>query len=468
MNDKQALLRQLPKMDELLSDTELQPAIAEMGQTVVRETARATLDAIRTALLAGEVREISQAGVASAVLSRLAAEARPSLHAVINATGVPLHTNLGRAVIGERVAKAAMEIACGYSTLEYSCERGGRGSRHDHAKELLTRLCGTEDAMVVNNNAAAVMLALGAMAQNKEVVVSRGELVEIGGAFRVPEIMELSGSTLKEVGTTNKTHFADYEHAITPETGALLKVHTSNFRIVGFTEETPLADLAKLGKAHHIPVIYDLGGGALVDLEKYGIHEEPNVPAVLQSGVDILTFSGDKLLGGPQAGIIVGKKEYIDRMKAHPLARAVRVDKVTLAMLCETLRCYLDEQVALREIPVMRMLADTPEGMAERAKPFAEQLQQAGIECSLVPEFDQVGGGSVPTQLLPSTVLRIDDRRYSAAALEEKLRHRALPIIVRVTRDAVLFGLRTLGTAELTAIVTALTEIFSEKESSHE
>ncbi|MEG0895586.1 MAG: L-seryl-tRNA(Sec) selenium transferase, partial [Oscillospiraceae bacterium] len=382
---------------------------------------------------------------------------------VINATGVTLHTNLGRAVIGKKVAKQAFDIACGYSTLEYNCQKGERGSRHDHAKKLLTKLCNVEDAMVVNNNAAAVMLALGAMAKDREVVVSRGELVEIGGAFRVPEIMQLSGNILKEVGTTNKTHLADYENAINDNTAVLLKVHTSNFKIVGFTEDVSLEDLCKLGNEKEVPVIYDLGGGALLSLEKFGIVDEPNVPELLKSGVDILTFSGDKLLGGPQAGIIVGKKKYIDLMKKHPLARAVRADKFTLSMLCETLSCYLDEDTAIKEIPTIKMLSLTIPQLQQKAEILSILLNKNGIKTSIHSDVGQVGGGSVPTQMIETRVIRIEQDKISAAALEEALRYQEIPVIARISKDTVLLDVRTIDESEFDIVCNSLVNALKDK-----
>ena len=335
--ERNQLLRAIPKMDELLREPLLQ--VQEVPAPLLRETLRAVLETLRQDILEGRVPEElpSREALCREALERAAEEARPSLRPVINATGVVLHTNLGRACLSQRAAQAAYAVARGYSTLEYNVEEGCRGSRHSHAEALLCRITGAESAMVVNNNAAAVLLILSAMGKGGEVVASRGELVEIGGSFRIPDIMMQCGCVLREVGATNKTHLQDYEAAIGEGTRALLKVHTSNFRIVGFTESVSLEDMVALGRKYGLPVIQDLGSGSLVDLLPLGIHDEPAVQQSVRAGVDVISFSGDKLLGGPQAGIILGKRRFIEALKKHPLARAVRVDKMTLAALRETL-----------------------------------------------------------------------------------------------------------------------------------
>ncbi len=463
MQDKKALLRSIPKMDELLKNDIFTQLNEEYGSNRVLETSRNVLEELRKSILADEITDFTSETIADSIKSALANSDKINLRKVINATGIVLHTNLGRAVIGEKVAKNVFNTVCGYSNLEYNCEKGERGSRHNHAKKLLTKLCGQEDAMVVNNNAAAIMLALGAMAKNKEVVVSRGELVEIGGSFRVPEIMELSGNILKEVGTTNKTHPEDYENAINENTGALLKVHTSNFKIMGFTENVDLTKLCEIGKKHDLPVIYDLGGGALFNLEQFGIHDEPNITDILKSGVDILTFSGDKLLGGPQAGIIVGKKKYIDLMKKHPLARAVRVDKFTLATLCETLKCYLDPEIAMRDIPTISMLAQTLDDLTVKCQKLISVIG-SDIECVIAHDFGQVGGGSVPTQMIESVVCKITDKRVSADKLEKYLRAYETPIVARIAKDNVMLDVRTISESEFPIIADALQSAFKKQE----
>lgn len=463
MADKKTLLRSIPKMDELLKNEAFTELDKIYGSKMVLECSRKILDSLRKDILEEKISEFDNDTIINNIKCELSSETSVNLRRVINATGIVLHTNLGRAVIGKKVAENVFNAVSGYSNLEYNIEEGKRGSRHDHARKLLTKLCGTEDAMVVNNNAAAIMLALGAMAKNKEVVVSRGELVEIGGSFRVPEIMELSGNILKEVGTTNKTHPDDYVNAISENTGAFLKVHTSNFKIMGFTEEVDLDTLCKLGHENNLPVIYDLGGGALMDLEQFGIHDEPNVPKLLESGVDILTFSGDKLLGGPQAGIIVGKKKYIDLMKKHPLARAVRVDKFTLSMLCETLKCYLDPEIAVRDVPTISMIAQNIDDLTAKCKKFMKLIEN-DIECVADRDFGQVGGGSVPTQMIESAVCRITDSRIKADKLERILRIGTPSIIARISKDNVLLDVRTIDESEFPIVADALLKAFDIKE----
>ena len=350
--EQQDMLRAIPKVDELLGMEPLQALAEQTPAPALREAVREELEALRRRILAGDTDHIPNREDLCAAVCRRAREASlPSLRGVVNGTGVTLHTNLGRACLSRRAVEAVVAVAGGYSTLEYDVDAGRRGSRHSHVEALLCAVTGAEGAMVVNNNAAAVLLILSALGKGGEVITSRGELVEIGGSFRVPDIMVQCGCALREVGTTNKTHLSDYERAITPETRALLKVHTSNYKIMGFTESVPLAELVALGRERGLPVIEDLGSGSLVDLEQFGIHGEPTVQQSVQAGVDIISFSGDKLLGGPQAGIIIGRKDYIETLKKHPLARALRVDKMTLAALRETLYAYTDPAMAVREIP---------------------------------------------------------------------------------------------------------------------
>lgn len=453
------LLRSLPKMDELLNCDKLKQLGETYGSKTVLEIARTVLDSLRGEILKGNDPSVDINSILKLIDIQIQKNNNSGLVKVINATGIVLHTNLGRAAIGKKVAQKAFDLACGYSNLEYNLEKGARGSRHDHVSAILAKLCGTEDAMVVNNNAAAVMLALGSMAKNQEVIVSRGELVEIGGAFRVPEIMELGGNILKEVGTTNKTHPSDYANAINENTGALLKVHTSNFKIMGFTENVPVDEMASIAHEHNLPVIYDLGGGALLPLEQFGIYDEPNVPEILKSGVDILTFSGDKLLGGPQAGIIVGRKKYIDLMKKHPMARAIRVDKFTLAMLSETLKCYLDTQIAQRDIPTINMLSVKTAELEEKGKSFAAMLSD-NVSFEITHDFGQVGGGSVPTQMLDTVVCAVNSEKISADVLEKKLRENIPPIVSRISKDRVMLDMRTISYEELEIVAKALNHCF--------
>jgi len=345
--------------------------------------------------------------------------------------------------------------------LEYDVEKGERGSRHSHIEDLICRVTGAEAAMVVNNNAGAVLIVLSEMGQGGEVITSRGELVEIGGSFRIPEIMQACGCILHEVGATNKTHLADYEKAINERTKALLKVHTSNYRIVGFFDDVSLEEMVALGKKTHLPVIQDLGSGSLVSLSPFGIYDEPTVQESVKAGVDIITISGDKLLGGAQAGIILGKKEYIERLKHHPLARALRVDKMTLAALRETLYVYLDEDRAKKEIPTLAMIGYTDDELKAKALLLVDTLKQAGFGSSICDTEDQVGGGSVPTKLLKGYGVALDSRNLTVDQLEEKLRRRELPIIGRIHKDQYLLSVRTLLGGDNEKIVAALTEIFA-------
>lgn len=458
--EQQDMLRAIPKVDELLGMEPLQALAGQMPAPALREAVREELEALRRRILAGDIDHIPNREDLCAAVCRRAREASlPSLRGVVNGTGVTLHTNLGRACLSHRAVEAVVAVAGGYSTLEYDVDAGRRGSRHSHVEALLCAVTGAEGAMVVNNNAAAVLLILSALGKGGEVITSRGELVEIGGSFRVPDIMVQCGCALREVGTTNKTHLSDYERAITPETRALLKVHTSNYKIMGFTESVPLAELVALGRERGLPVIEDLGSGSLVDLEQFGIHGEPTVQQSVQAGVDIISFSGDKLLGGPQAGIIIGRKDYIETLKKHPLARALRVDKMTLAALRETLYAYTDPAMAVREIPTLAMLAVPEHVLREKAELLCRALADRGVTARTVPAQDQVGGGSVPTQLLPAWAVAIDPGRLTVDGLEAALRRRERPIIGRITHEQYLLDTRTLWESDFDYIAEAAAEV---------
>lgn len=458
--EQQDMLRAIPKVDELLGMEPLQALAGQMPAPALREAVREELEALRRRILAGDTGHIPNREDLCAAVCRRAREASlPSLRGVVNGTGVTLHTNLGRACLSRRAVEAVVGVAGGYSTLEYDVDAGRRGSRHSHVEALLCAVTGAEGAMVVNNNAAAVLLILSALGKGGEVITSRGELVEIGGSFRVPDIMVQCGCALREVGTTNKTHLSDYERAITPETRALLKVHTSNYKIMGFTESVPLAELVALGRERGLPVIEDLGSGSLVDLEQFGIHGEPTVQQSVQAGVDIISFSGDKLLGGPQAGIIIGRKDYIETLKKHPLARALRVDKMTLAALRETLYAYTDPAMAVREIPTLAMLAVPEHVLREKAELLCRALADRGVTARTVPAQDQVGGGSVPTQLLPAWAVAIDPGRLTVDGLEAALRRRERPIIGRITHEQYLLDTRTLWESDFDYIAEAAAEV---------
>lgn len=454
----QELLRNIPKVDELLKEPVIAALMKGMPVQTVTAAVRAVLESLRREGLAG-TREVlpDRAELCAQVETLAHREALPSLRSVVNGTGVVLHTNLGRACLSERAAAAVENAARNYCTLEYDVAAGCRGHRCAHVEGLLTRLTGAESALAVNNNAAAVLLILSAMAAGGEVVASRGELVEIGGSFRIPDIMEACGARLREVGTTNRTHLSDYERAIGEETRALMKVHTSNFCILGFTEAVSLAELVTLGHERGLPVIEDLGSGSLWDLERLGLHDEPTVQMSVAAGVDVISFSGDKLLGGPQAGIIVGRKKYLSLLRSHPLYRAMRLDKMTLAGLEATLQAYADG-TAETEIPTLAMLAAAPKTLHVRAHRLCALARKAGVEAEVIQEEDQVGGGSVPTQLLATFAVAVTPKHGSVDALEAAMRLRDRPIIGRIAHDRYLLDARTLREDEFACIVQALTE----------
>ena len=455
--EQQGILRKIPKVDELLSHPALSALDLPAGS--VRDAVRRELEALRSQVLSGALESLpDHDAIAAAAGERARREALPSLRPVINGTGVVLHTNLGRACLSRRAEEAVAAVAGGYSTLEYDVERGCRGSRHSHIEDLLALVTGAEAAMVVNNNAAAVLLILSAIGRGGEVAASRGEMVEIGGSFRIPEIMTQCGCALREVGTTNKTHLYDYENAIGPETRALLRVHTSNYRIVGFSERPPLAELVELGRRHGLPVIEDLGSGSLADLAAFGIHDEPTVQQSVKAGVDLISFSGDKLLGGPQAGLILGKKRYIDQLKKHPLARAVRVDKMTIAALRETLYAYLDPARAREEIPALSMLGESLPMLHSRAALLCQRLADQGCAAQVVEAESQVGGGSCPAQTLPSWAVAVEPGRLTVDGLEEALRRREKPVIGRISQGRYLLDVRTLRDEELPDVEAAVKE----------
>ena len=448
------LLRSLPKVDELLRSPELAPVCREYGQGAVTDGIRKEVDTLRQDILENRRTALpAQAELCRQIVQRVRQEALPSFRRVINGTGIILHTNLGRACLSEKAAQAAADAARRYTNLEYDLENGCRGTRYSHVEELLCQLTGAESALVVNNNAAAVLLVLSALTQGGQVPVSRGELVEIGGSFRVPEIMEACGAHLREVGATNKTHLYDYERAINAETKAIMKVHTSNYRIVGFSETPTRAELVELGHRHGLPVIEDLGSGSLLDLEQFGIHDEPTVQDSIRAGVDVVSFSGDKLLGGPQAGIILGRKQYIDILKHHPLTRAMRVDKMTLAALEATLRGYASGTE--EEIPVIGMLAVSGDTLKAKAALLQHMLRDAGISTEVVPVVGRVGGGSVPNQSLASYAVAWTG---DVTTLEQKLRLGMQPIIGRIHEDRYLLDVRTLWEEDFPVIVTAIRE----------
>lgn len=459
-----ALLQQLPKMDVLLTHPALAAAQSELPYHALKEAARAQLDGLRRGILDGTITALPDTAVlAQAAITQARAACRPHLRRVINATGVVLHTNMGRAPLGEEAARAVYEAARGYSNLEYNLEEGRRGSRFSHVDKLLCSLTGTEGALAVNNNAAAVFLMLSALAAGKKVAISRGELVEIGGSFRVPEIMARSGAHLIEVGTTNKTHLSDYRRAI-EEQGAeiLLKVHTSNFKLIGFTEEVSIEDLVALGREYGIPVFHDLGSGALFTDPALGVPDGPTVEDSVKAGADVVCFSGDKLLGGPQAGIAIGRKAYIEAMKKNQFARVVRIDKLTLAALEATLRFYEDHALAARRIPTLSMLGATREELRVRAEALASSLSGTlGERCAITtaPDTGEVGGGSLPGVPLPTWVVELAPVNCSLDALEKALRAWETPIVGRIRHEKYVLDPRTLTEEDGAEIARALDAI---------
>lgn len=446
--NKNLLYCRIPKVDVLLEDEKIRELTEQYSYDTVLEAVREELDKLRALIGTCEdeaegIREIEQLSVR--IQEAVKAMHTPNMRTVINGTGTILHTNLGRAPIGERHMRHIADIAMNYSNLEYNLEAGARGERYSHFEKLLCKITGAEAAIAVNNNAAAVMLILSTMGKGKEVIVSRGELVEIGGKFRIPDVMEQSGATLVEVGTTNKTHYTDYENAITEETAALLKVHTSNYRIVGFTDNVSIAELVPLGKEREIPVIEDLGSGVLIDLSKYGLTYEPTVQDSVRNGADVVCFSGDKLLGGPQAGIIVGKKKYIDQMKKNQLTRALRIDKFTAATLEVVLQEYLSEEKAIQNIPALRMITKEIEEITRDAQELETLLQQAELPAQIQMELceSQIGGGSLPLERIPSMAVTIHPEKITTAELELRLRHMSVPMIVRTMNDKIVIDVRT-------------------------
>ncbi|MFZ5352923.1 MAG: L-seryl-tRNA(Sec) selenium transferase [Bacillota bacterium] len=464
MDIRKKLLSSIPSVDELLNHRELEALSGIYPRRVIVEAAREYLSAYRNNILAMEMKSLDSAEASfedfvRGIAARIEEKTKYKLISVVNATGVVLHTNLGRAVMSDTVTEMLSKITSRYSNLEFNVESGQRGSRYDHVEEHICKLTGAEAAMVVNNNAAAVMLVLSTMAKGKEVIVSRGQLVEIGGSFRIPDVMSESGAVLKEVGTTNKTHLNDYKNAVNENTAAFLKVHTSNFRICGFTKEVEAEELAELGKAMELPVIEDLGSGVLLDLSKYGLPYEPTVQSSIKAGIDVVTFSGDKMLGGPQAGIIAGKKAYIDRMKKNPLTRAFRIDKLTLAALEGTLRLYYDEEKVIHQIPVLRMLTyNDKELMTKAEELYARLADRLGdrLDMSIEDEFSEVGGGSMPLHKLPTKVIAVNPGRISVEMLERSLRQYKQPVIARISRDRLLMDIRTIMEDEYAVICNAM------------
>lgn len=464
--EKNKFYRLIPKVDVLMELDEIKILCSDTSRELVLETVRKITDDIREF-----INESNDEADIKIKIENIIPEIRKEINSyilfnmkrVVNGTGTILHTNLGRAVISDDAAERVKHLVTGYSNLEYDLESGSRGSRYSHFEKIVTKITGAEAAMAVNNNAAAVLLILSALAKDKEVIVSRGELVEIGGSFRVPDVMSQSGGILIEVGTTNKTHLYDYENAINDNTAALLKVHTSNYKIVGFTEAVPLDELAVLAHKHNIPIIEDIGSGVLVDLSKYGLEYEPTVQASINAGADIVCFSGDKLLGGPQAGIIVGKKSLIDKIKKHPLTRALRIDKFTAIALECVFHDYIDENKAVNNIPVLKLINLECEEIKKQADMLQKKLvSEIGVCCEIMIEGceSQIGGGSLPLERIESFALMFKPLTMTTASLEKQLRHMDTPIVGRIVNDYFLIDLRTVLEGEDEIILEAFRKIF--------
>jgi L-seryl-tRNA(Ser) seleniumtransferase len=464
-NDKKDAFRNIPAVDRLLECPDLQEISNKYPRMLILKAINLILDEYRGKIERGGLDDrsvLTLESISADVVKRLEILAQSSLRPVINATGVVIHTNLGRSILGERVLSRFSPLAGGYCNLEYDLDRGKRGSRYTHAEGILKELTSSEAAMVVNNNAAAVFICLETLAKGREVIVSRSELVEIGGSFRIPDVMKKSGARMVEVGTTNKTHLKDYEEAISPDTALLLRVHRSNFQIVGFTEDVASPHLVELGKRHGIPVMEDLGSGCLIDFSTYGFLKEPTVREVLAQGLDLVTFSGDKLLGGPQAGIILGRKDLVDAVKENQLSRVLRIDKLTLLALEETLNIYRDERNALEEIPTLRMISMPYNRLKTRARRLSRMigaLNTKAFEICLIDGGSKVGGGALPLLELPTCLLGLIPQKLTAHFMNEWLTSYNPPIIVRVDDGKVLLDMRTIQDKELKTVAQAIQEL---------
>ena len=462
--NKKELFKMLPSVDEVLSQKEIEELIEKYPRSIVLESIREVIDINRQTIVAIKTEEEAEkfSLTMEKVIEETEKKARDnyalSLKKVINGTGTVLHTNLGRSLISEKIKDEIWTAASRYSNLEYDLEKGERGSRYVHLTDMIKRLTGAEDVLVVNNNAAAVMLVLSTMAKGGEAIVSRGELVEVGGSFRIPSVMALSGADLVEIGATNKTHLKDYEDAITENTRALMKVHTSNYRIMGFTESISVAELVELGKKHNLPVIEDLGSGVFIDLSKYGLEYEPTVLDSIHRGADIVTFSGDKMLGGAQAGIIVGKKKYISAMKKNQLTRALRVDKLTICALEATLRMYLDEEEAVKNIPTLNMITMPMEELERKANLLYAEIEKLNLDADVHIEecLSQVGGGSMPLETMKSRGIAITPNNMNVSTLERKLRLSDSHIIARVYDNKYVLDVRTIFEDEFVDVANEL------------
>ena len=454
------LLSQIPAINKILLLDEIKELMNTYTEVAIKSAIKQYIEEIKQAILNEELSEVpSLSKIVGEVARIVEKEDKNSLRRVINATGTILHTNLGRSLLSEKIKENIESVAFNYSNLEFDIDNKKRGSRYVHLIDIIKKLTGAEDVLVVNNNAAAVLLTLNTLVKNQEIIVSRGELVEIGGAFRIPEIIKLSGGVPVEVGTTNKTHLKDYENAITEETGALLKVHTSNYKILGFTESVSNEEISYLARENELVSINDLGSGQFVDFSKFGLPYEPTVKEILDSGIDIVTFSGDKLLGGPQAGIIVGKKKYIEKMKKNQLTRALRVDKMTLASLEATLKLYLDEKEALEHIPTLHMISLSKERLFGKADVLKTKLSDLDFDIRIEEDKAEVGGGSYPASYLESVAVKLTHRKLHATEIERRLLEVEIPIITRIKDNSIILDMRTLRTREFDIVKAALEEV---------
>ena len=460
---QQTLLRMLPGVDHILELVKTDPFFDNAPKSVLIRSIRSVVESLRTIII-DEQQHITETKLSDSVIleevkNSVKEAMTPNLMRIVNATGVVVHTNLGRSLLAEDAVENLLTIASRYSNLEFDLSKGVRGSRYSIVEDILCEISGAEAAMVVNNNAGAVFLCLETISRGKKVIVSRGELVEIGGSFRIPDVMAKSGSILKEVGTTNRTHLKDYENAIEHDTGLLLKVHTSNYSVVGFTADVSLEELVALGAKYQIPVMEDLGSGTFVDFSKYGLLKEPTVQESVAAGADVVTFSGDKLLGGPQAGMIIGKNDLLERIKKNPITRALRIDKLTLAALESTLRRYRNIDREIDSIPTLRMLTLPLAHIETKAKELAKKLENIGdarMSVTLIDLSSKPGGGALPLLKLPSKGVGIKVQGISANTIEKQMRSNEIPIIGRIEEDLFIMDLRTILDDELSVIKNAL------------
>lgn len=462
--NKNMLYRSIPKVDVLLENSDIVTLIENHHRDVVVDVIREEIDKLRNFIKENDDINLIEEKINNLIENiKISTEKVYSynIKKVINGTGTILHTNLGRAIISKKHADYLSEVVTSYSNLEYNLEEGKRGERYSHFEKLICKITGAEAAMAVNNNAAAVMLVLSSMAAEREVIVSRGELVEVGGKFRIPDVMKSSNAHLVEIGTTNKTHLEDYEDAISENTGAFLKVHTSNFKILGFTESVSIEELCKLGREKDIPVIEDIGSGVLIDLSKYGLEYEPTVQDSIKAGVDVVSFSGDKLLGGPQAGIIVGKKKYIDKMKKNPLTRAFRIDKFTATILEMIFHEYLNEEDAIKNIPVLSLITKDLKEIEKNANALFNKIENLEnvADINVEDTFSQIGGGSLPAERIKSKSVTIMPKNISTQSLEAKLRAGKNPVVGRISEEKLILDMRTVLEDEIDILAQKLIDI---------